>query len=185
VARLSPGKSSGKQEGAGSKRLTCHQLAAGSSKLILATPGSRHCGHQRDPGIQDINHRCRLDIQLWAASLPIQLAILCLSREASQQGSRLTGKAGLHAALSPLSFLQSTVATTVRGCTSSHCRAGSSTTPVTRTTAAILSTLSQSHHQQGLLCQPFQQPTQDQSHLIPQPQPPMHLPPISAEGRSR
>ena len=88
--------------------------------------------------------------------------------------------------LQPLSCTLVPVATTVRGCTSSHCHAGSSTTPVTRTTAAILSILSQSHHQQGRLCQPFQQPTQDQSHLIPQPQqPPMHLPPISAQGRSR
>jgi hypothetical protein len=178
VARLSPGKSSGKQEAAGSKRLTCHKLEAGSSNLILVTPGSsRHCGQLRDPGIQDINHRCRLDTHLLAASLTIQLGIL--SKAGSQQGSRLAGKVSLHAALSPLSFLQSTVAMTVPGCTSSHCHAGSSTTPATRTTAATLSTLSQSHHQQGSLCQPLQQP----NHLLPQP--PMHLPLTIAQGRWR
>ena len=99
MCRPSPGNSSGKEEAGGSKRLTCHQLAAGSSKLILVTPGSRHCGQQRDPGIQDINHRCSLDIHLLAASL----AILWLSKTTSQQGSRLVGKAALRAALSPLS----------------------------------------------------------------------------------
>ena len=105
MCRLSPGNSSGKQEAAGSKRLTCHKLEAGSSNLILVTPGSsRHCGQLRDPGIQDINHRCRLDTHLLAASL----AILWFSKAGSQQGSRLAGKVSLHAALSPLSFLQST-----------------------------------------------------------------------------
>lgn len=81
----------------------------------------------------------------------------------------------------PLSCTLVSVATTVPGCTSSHCHAGSSTTPATRTTAATLSTLSQSHHQQGPLCQPLQQP--NQSHLLPQP--PMHLPLTIAQGRWR
>ena len=104
----------------------CLQLV-GSGNLILVTPGSsnltpgsRHFGQQKDPGIQDINHQCRLDIHPWEASLPIiqvDIPWLSSSRVASQLSSRealahqwtsRVGKVNLHAALSPLSFLQST-----------------------------------------------------------------------------
>ena len=82
----------------------------------------------------------------------------------------------------PLSCTLIPVATTVRGCTSNPFHAGSSTTPATPTTAALLSTQSQSHHQDHL-CQPFHQPTQPTQLLPLLLPPPILLPLIRAWGR--
>ena len=157
----SPGSSNGPQELIGSKEVTFLKLGGSSSKK---THGSKHFGQQRDHGSQGIKRQDKQVIHLWAFNLAFKAATPGGSKVPTKLETSLVGKVSPRAVLSPQSFLLCTgelsnsipfilllfflAATTAPGCTSSLCRAGSSTIPATPTMAARLPNLTPGLQQQ-------------------------------------